>query len=444
MAMGKTFDQTSKWREYSRAHNNIPLEYAYNVLQSCEKDAILFTAGDNDTFPLWCAQDVYGIRRDIRIVNLSLGNMSWYIKQLKKDVWGIGKKVDLPGFTDQILNAPDDSPEGVHPIPGKAEIVTVKVNAATIQAFTGNQNAKDTTMSWHYRGEMQVDKDNYYFYVADQLVRSIVEGNINVRPIYFAPFVQDNYLVGLRPFVISEGMAQRVTPVIQSGGGPLGPLKEDVSAESANNLVQTPSLIPKRGYLLTTFRDRQARWSNEDRTNYPPFFSFQRTYYALADHYISEGKMAEAKKTLDLLDSVIPPERVKYDDQIMPLVGQLYGRLGDKAKAKKYAGYANAELEKAYNETADASKLSAREMQAGEIYVQGLIASGDVEKAQTVLQKLATQAPDQNSQGLVMFRTDQVGAMIAEKKGDKRKAVQLYDQFFARYGQAIANSGPEL
>ncbi len=444
MAMGKTFDQSSKWREYSRSHDNIPLEYAYNVLQSCEKDAILFTAGDNDTFPLWAAQSAYGIRRDIRIVNLSLANMSWYIKQLKNDSWGIGKKMDLPGFTDQMLNAPDDSPEGVHPIPGKAEIATVKVSAATIMAFTGNTNAKDTTMSWNYHGELQVDKDNYYFYVADQVVRSIVEGNINSRPIYFAPLVQDNYLVGLRPYVVSEGLSQRVTPVIQSGGGPLGTLKEDVNAEETSQLVTTPSLTPKRGYMINTFRDPKARWSNEDRTNYPPFFAYERTYYALADYYVSKGKMAEAKKTLDLLDSVIPPQRVRYDDQILPLVSQLYMRVGDAAKAKKYAGFANAEQEKTYNETAGEAKLSPRDMQTGEIYVQGLIASGEVEKAQSVLQHLASQAPDQNSEGLIMFRNDEVNAMMAEKKGDKKRAVELYDQFFAKYGQAIANSGAEL
>ncbi|MDP4219647.1 MAG: DUF2723 domain-containing protein, partial [Bacteroidota bacterium] len=228
MATGKTFDQSSKWREYSRAHNNIPLEYAYNVLQSCDQDAILFTAGDNDTFPLWCAQDVYGIRRDVRIVNLSLGNMSWYIKQLKKDVWGVGKKIDLPGIEDKMLDLPEDGPGGLNYFAGKAQIENIKVNAATMQRFTGNPNAKDTVMTWKFRGEMQRGQDDYIFMVADQLVRSIVEGNINVRPIYFAPFVQDNYMVGLRQFIVSEGMSQRVTPVVQTGGGSLGVIREDV------------------------------------------------------------------------------------------------------------------------------------------------------------------------------------------------------------------------
>ncbi len=66
-----------------RSNNYLPYDYAANILESMPKDGILFTSGDNDTFPLWCLQEAYGYRLDVRTANLSLLNTDWYVQQMK-------------------------------------------------------------------------------------------------------------------------------------------------------------------------------------------------------------------------------------------------------------------------------------------------------------------------------------------------------------------------
>jgi len=84
---------------HDRRGDFIARDYAYNMLIALEKDALIFTNGDNDTFPLWYLQEVEGIRRDVRILNLSLLNTPWYIKQLKN----LEPKVPI-SFTDQEID----------------------------------------------------------------------------------------------------------------------------------------------------------------------------------------------------------------------------------------------------------------------------------------------------------------------------------------------------
>ena len=75
---------TENWDDHDRSGRYTAKEVAANYLNSCDKNAILFTNGDNDTFPLWYMQEVEGLRTDIKVVNLSLFNTSWYIDQMKR------------------------------------------------------------------------------------------------------------------------------------------------------------------------------------------------------------------------------------------------------------------------------------------------------------------------------------------------------------------------
>ncbi len=91
-----------------RSKNFAPYNYAANILDTCEPNSILFTSGDNDTFPVWCLQEAYNYRRDVRVVNLSLLNTDWYVEQMKN-------RYDVPiSLTDeQILWYPYEPRPGL-------------------------------------------------------------------------------------------------------------------------------------------------------------------------------------------------------------------------------------------------------------------------------------------------------------------------------------------
>jgi hypothetical protein len=166
-----------------RSDNWTPFEYAYNLLMSCDKDGILFTNGDNDTFPIWAIQEAYGVRKDVRLVNLSLVNTEWFIKQLKT----VDPKVPI-SFSEKQIDAlqpeynPFESPTRIR-LPGANIEVTVP----------GQQQSR-------------------IMRVQDKMVLNIVDATKWSKPVYFASSVSPDNFMGLDPYLQMQGLVYRLFP----------------------------------------------------------------------------------------------------------------------------------------------------------------------------------------------------------------------------------------
>jgi hypothetical protein len=174
-----------------RTGDYIAYDYAYNILQTCEPNSILFTNGDNDTFPLWYLQEVEGMRQDVRVVNLSLLNTNWYIKQLRDRE----PKVEIQLSDDYI-----DS---------------VLTDTQLVDLYKRLWREPKTPPEYKKLGidaEVTAQPGHDLLRVQDLMVIGIVYWNQWKRPIHFAITIPGSNHVGLGPYMKMMGMTMRVMP----------------------------------------------------------------------------------------------------------------------------------------------------------------------------------------------------------------------------------------
>lgn len=426
MASGKSFEESSKWAMYSREHNYIPYDYAYNILQTCEKDAILFTFGDNDTFPLWCLQDVYGIRRDIRIVQLSLSNIGWYLNQLKNnEPWG-AKKVLLPGFTTESLLVPEDDPLAPRVKQDVPQVASFMIPAETVRWITGDNSRGEAQLSWKFTGTYNQD-GQYLYTIADQMTLDLIKANITTRPIYYSVTVPDNYRIGLDRNLVYEGMAMRVTPDVQPedktqfGGG----INAARMKEYLLTTISTPSHDAKRGMMLRTYNDPSAKYSYLDKQYAINYFL---AYMRYANAMLERDMPAEASSALETLDKRLPPELIRSEFYPVDVVADLYQRAGNEKMTQKYAAIA-LELFQQEKQESDPNRELQRKFRLANLYVL----SGKYDEGAKIFEELK-QATNENGPGPMTFRLLEIQARKLEAAGNKQEALKKYDEMILMTG----------
>jgi hypothetical protein len=309
-----------EWNDHDRSTKLTPHDMAYNYLNSCAPNAILFVYADNDTYPLWYIQEVENVRPDVRIVNLSLLGTDWYIRQMKQKMndsaplpitmdnskFKMGVR-DVIYYNDAKLNGAielkelfdfitsDDaqakvqyeSGESANYLPTKSFKLTVNADEAVKSGAVpaAQKDQIDTQMQWTYPGKY-VTKDNL-------AIIDILAHNNWKRPVYFSTTAGTENMIGLERYMYNEGFAYRLMP-----------LKPDTSAqlmESSNTLIMYNNMVNKFKYG----NYRTAK--NLDHESLNLFFPLiTRTYANLVDNLIKESHPDLAKNALKKFDAEMP------------------------------------------------------------------------------------------------------------------------------------------
>jgi len=326
----------ANYRTHDRSGNYVP--WAWNILQSCEKDAILFTNGDNDTFPLWYLQEVEHIRTDVRVVNLSLANTGWYLLQLKHESPRGAKPIDfslgdaeLAGITYEPVDSMAVAvPAGIEQ---RRLIEDAKRSGSTLPS------APSDSLRWRLVPGLKY-KGQGYLRPQDIAVFEIVAANYGRRPICFALTVDPEGMIGLDKHLRLDGMVYKVVPL--QSDSPMGFVDAGKLYGNLFHTYRYRNLGNPKVYIEQTGRDLAG--------NYPPLFvrlalelaSSPDKPVMLTDQSglpVVRQRGPLAVEVLDRSTRLFPIDRYPVTPALAVSAVSIYAGQGEKQKAYPYIQY---------------------------------------------------------------------------------------------------------
>ena len=211
------------WDDHDRSPRYSCRDFGANYLKSCESQGVIFTNGDNDTFPLWYNQEVEGEGTDLRVCNLSYLQTDWYIDQMKRPYYEsealpiTWEYKDYMANVNEIVrvNARIDAPLSVE----KAFEFVRSDNPRTKQDGENYIPSKSLYFDGP-NGEQIPFAAKSYYTRSELMIMEMLEQNNWKRPYYFAVSCADSYYLGLKPYFEMTGLAYRITPERSRDGQP--------------------------------------------------------------------------------------------------------------------------------------------------------------------------------------------------------------------------------
>ena len=311
----------ANYHEHDRTGNYIAWDMAYNMLQTCEPNSILFTNGDNDTFPLWYLQEVEQIRTDVVVANLSLLNTTWYVEQLRERY----KDNPFIKMSDKEIQSLDFK---------RWESKKISINAP-----------KDSN---NEIGKIEWELNPTYLGVAlrtqDLMVLRIINDNNWNRPIYFGVTVSPTSMLNLDNYLQMEGLAYRLVnnsnQIINQNKMSDNLLSyigdnswfTDYDSNKYNLLDRDISKEYQRGYIFRNLANEKVyvdpqlgRLVQNYRTG---FVRLSISHYLNKDFQKAEAALLKMEEIMPSSIIPIPSKQLQYQ------IAQVYSGVGNQAKMK--------------------------------------------------------------------------------------------------------------
>jgi hypothetical protein len=336
---------SQNWDDHNRSNRYTTRDFAKNYLLSCDKNAILFTNGDNDTFPLWYVQEVEGFRTDVRVCNLSYFQTDWYAGQMSrpyyesealpigwtKDMYYNGKRdyAAIVKMTEDSISldvamswVDTDNPE-YKKLPGYSESIDYIPSSKIYLDIDKDEVIKNKYVNPAFYNQiadrMNINLGNVNYLGKHQLmILKMLQQNHWKRPIYYAVSVSDDQYLGLSPYFLQEGLAYKVSPLLSQSGAPL--VNTSKMYDLLVNKFKYGNIQDKNVYL----DENVLRMCRSQRA----------MFIQLAHALINEKKFDMAEKAIDYSLKAVPLETVPANSMNVELA-DIYYSIGKPAKGAK-------------------------------------------------------------------------------------------------------------
>ena len=301
---------------HDRSKNYVPWDYAYNLLQSVAPNAVLFTNGDNDTFPLWYLQDVEGVRTDVRVANLSLLNTPWYIRQLKNTAPYGSKKVAM-SMSDSEINR-------IGPSRWDPRTMYIPVPQSVFAEFgvTDTAITNKGSISWLMNNTTSYSNIKVVR-VQDIVALNIIQSADWERPVYYAVTCSEDSRLGLDDYLQMEGMAFRLIPKKRTNKSYY--INEDLMKAQLFNEPEEYSKTYQPGFKFRGLNDTSIFLDeNHQRLSQ----NYRNSFLRLAIYYLDKRDQASAVEVLDEMEKKLPRENIEMRYELLYDVSNLYYSAG--------------------------------------------------------------------------------------------------------------------